>query len=206
MGRLIDISLPVQTGMVTWPGDPGVEVERLLDMARGNAINLSRLACGCHTGTHVDAPLHFINGGASLDRIPLETLVGPCRVVRVADGSIQPEHLSGLEGVRRVLFRTDNSDHWGTGEGFRPDFAYLSPEAAEALAGMEVALVGVDYLSVDKFKGGGAAHRALLGRGMVALEGLNLAGVEAGDYELICLPLRLIGVEGAPARALLREL
>jgi len=206
MARLIDISLPLFTGMVTWPGDIGTEVTRVADMDRGDRINLSRLSLGAHAGTHLDAPLHFVAGAASVDQAPLSTLVGPARVVRVEDDLIRPEHLAGLQGVSRVLFRTRNSELWGRECKFRTDYVYLSPEAAAALVEMGVRLVGVDYLSIDGFRGGGATHRTLLGAGVFALEGLNLSAVEPGDYELICLPLLVPGAEGAPARAVLRVL
>jgi len=203
MPRLIDISLPLRPGMVVWPGDPGMVVERQADMAQGHPLNLTRLCLGSHTGTHLDAPLHFIADGASLDQVPLATLVGPARVVAVAGDSILPEHVAPLAGVERVLFRTRNSDRWAQATAFQEDYVYLSRPAAQRLVELGVQLVGIDYLSVDRCRGGGATHRTLLGAGVVALEGLDLSGVDPGDYQLICLPLRLLGVEGSPVRAVL---
>lgn len=206
MARLIDISVPVYPGMLIWPSDPPVAIERAADMAKGAHVNLTRFSFGVHTGSHLDAPLHFEADGASIDRLPLDVFMGPARVVRVTGDCVGLEDVDGLAGVQRVLFRTKNSDWWAAGDtSFHPDFAYLTAEAATRLADLGVRLVGLDYLSIDKPKGGGAAHHALLGRGVAALETINLAGVEPGDYELICLPLRLVGAEGSPVRAILRQ-
>ena len=206
MARLIDISVPIYPGMLIWPSDPPVAVERAADMAQGAHVNLTKVSFGVHTGSHLDAPLHFEADGASIDDLPLDLFIGPARVVHVTADRIGPEHAAGLAGVERVLFRTRNSDWWAAGDtSFHPDFVYLTAEAGAALADLGVRLVGLDYLSIDKPKGGGAAHHALLGRGIAALETINLAGVEPGDYELICLPLRLVGAEGSPVRAILRQ-
>ena len=165
---------------------------------------------GAHTGTHVDAPAHFIEGANTIDKLPLETLIGPARVVRVPDEALEidPAFLTNcdLEGVERVIFHTRNSTFWN-GEGFRKDYTHLLPEAAELLVERGVKLVGTDYLSIEKFHSGHhRTHLTLLRKNIVIVEGLNLSGVPPGDYELICLPLKISdgAGDGAPARVVLR--
>lgn len=208
---IYDISVPIQSGMPIYEGDPGLEIKPWSALAKGNSSNVSVLHFGAHTGTHVDAPAHFIEGARRIDALSLEVLIGPARVIKVPDDIIEigPDFLRGcnLEGVERILFHTRNSRFWN--EGFRKDFTHLSPEAAEQLVGMGVKLVGTDYLSIEKFHSGHhRTHLALLSNNVIIVEGLNLSDIEAGDYELICLPLRIAegAGDGSPARAVLRTL
>jgi len=206
---IYDISVPIRSTMPVYEGDPSVEIKAWSALANGNSSNVSFLHFGAHTGTHVDAPAHFIEGARKIDALSLETLIGPARVIRVPDEvtEIDQDFVAGcdLEGVERVLFHTRNSSFWS--EGFRKDFTHLAPEAAEKLVGLGVKLVGTDYLSIEKFHSGHhRTHLALLSNNVVIVEGLNLSDVEAGDYELICLPLRIAegSGDGSPARAVLR--
>jgi arylformamidase len=197
--------------MPIYEGDPGVEVQAWSSMAKGDSANVSFLQFGAHTGTHVDAPAHFIEGAGKLDALPLDALIGPARVVRVPDdkNEIDPAFLADcdLKNVERVLFHTRNSGFWS--EGFRKDFTHLLPEAAQTLIDAGVKLVGTDYLSIEKFHSGHhRTHLALLSNNVVIVEGLNLTNVPTGDYELICLPLKIAdgAGDGAPARAVLRTI
>jgi arylformamidase len=197
--------------MPVYEGDPGIEITAWSALAKGNSSNVSVLQFGAHTGTHVDAPAHFIEGARRIDALSLESLIGPARVIQVTDEvlEIDPGFLAkcDLEGVERVLFHTRNSKFWS--EGFRKDFTHLSPEAAEILVDLGVKLVGTDYLSIEKFHSGHhRTHLALLSKNVIIVEGLNLTGIEAGDYELICLPLRIAegSGDGSPARAVLRTI
>jgi len=205
----IDVSMGLRAGMVHWPGDPPVEIERVRDLAWGDPANLSRLDMGAHSGTHVDAPVHFIPGAAGVDTMPLDTTVGSARVAEIDDPTaVTAEALQTLdvhEG-ERLLLKTRNSRRGGEGrEGFREDFVHLAPEAASWLAGRRPRCIGIDALSVAGFgKDPAAAHRPLLQAGVWIIEGLDLSGVAPGRYELVCLPLRVEGGDGAPARAMLR--
>jgi arylformamidase len=204
--RIYDITRTLQPGMATWPGEPGPEFTPIKLMSAGDPADVSHLALGVHTGTHVDAPRHFIPGGAGVESLPLTTLIGPARVVPVQHaGAIRVDELErlGLDGIERVLFRTRNSDDWSDAE-FKDDFVYLEPEAAQWLADRGIRLVGVDYLSVESYAAAEPlTHRTLLGAGVVIVEGLDLREVPPGDYVLTCLPLKLAGADGAPARAVL---
>lgn len=183
--------------MVTYPGDPEIRLERVKAIADGESANISKLDLGVHSGTHVDAPNHFIDGAAGVDELPLDVLNGPCEVVEAA--ALDEAAVRAVpEGAERVLFKTPNSELWAQNT-FPETFERLDGAAARALVERGVRLVGVDYLSV----GDEDAHHALLGAGVVPLEGLDLRGVEPGSYELHCLPLRLVGSDGAPARAIL---
>jgi arylformamidase len=197
--------------MPIYEGDPGVEIQPWSSLAKGDSANVSFLHFGAHTGTHVDAPAHFIEGAGKLDALSLDILIGPARVIRVPDdrNEINSEFLSGcdLNNVQRVLFHTRNSAFWG--EGFRKDFTHLLPEAAQTLVDKGIKLVGTDYLSIEKFHSGHhRTHLTLLSKGIVIVEGLNLTEVPDGDYELICLPLRIAegAGDGAPARVVLRTM
>jgi arylformamidase len=208
-GGWIDVSVPLRSGMVHWPDNPPVRIERMLDMECGDAANVSTISLGSHTGTHMDAPIHFVPGGAGMDRMPLDATVGQARVIEIQDPvSIKPEELDPHEISRgeRVLFKTQNSARrWWT-EDFIEDFVYVSQEAARYLADRGVSTVGVDYLSVGGFwKDGVETHQALLGTGIWVIEGLDLSEIEPGEYELICLPLKVENGDGAPARAILRK-
>ena len=195
--KIYDVSVPIHEGMVTYPGDPVVQMERASAIASGDVVNLTRMDFGLHSGTHVDAPVHFIDGASGVDSVALDAVVGPCDVVEVPDLS-RESVAQAPEGAERVLFKTPNSELWARDE-FADDFARLEGPAAALLVERGVRLVGVDYLSV----GDEAAHHALLVGGVVPVEGLDLRGVEAGEYELICLPIRVVGADGAPARAVL---
>ena len=191
MVKIIDISVPIRPGMVTYPGDPAVSLEGVRSIADGDGYNLSRLDFGAHTGTHVDAPVHFIDGASAAESLPLEVLIGACVVV---------EGIQAPDGAERVLFKTTNSELWAR-DTFAEDFESLDAAMAQALVDKGVRLVGIDYLSI----GDEEAHRILLGAGVVSVEGLDLRGVEPGAYELICAPLKLVGCDGAPARVFLRR-
>jgi arylformamidase len=207
----IDVSLPVSPDLPTWPGAPSVEFERRLDIGRGDAVNDTNMYCNVHTGTHIDAPLHHLPDGVSAADISLDALIGPAVVVDLSDVEVvTPEALEQAAlpvGTQRLLIRTRNSRWWVDGvREFRTDFVALTAEAAQWIVDRGIRLIGVDYLSVQRFHDGPETHLILFRGGVVIVEGLNLAHVSAGEYELICLPLRLVGVEGAPARAILRQL
>ncbi len=207
--RILDISLSLSESLVVWPKDPPIEITQPRHFSQGDQVVVSRLDLGAHSGTHVDAPAHFVPGGALLDSIPLERFVGPARVVHVPEDAnlITPAVLEAValpEGTERVLFRTRNSRLWAEGHTtFDEHFCAISEAGAHWLIERGARLVGIDYLSVAPYGDTGPTHRAFLQSGVVLLEGLDLAGVEPGLYELVCLPLRIAGVEGAPARAIL---
>jgi arylformamidase len=200
--EIYDITVPIREGMVGYEGDPEVRLERVHAIERGDVANNSRLDFGVHTGTHVDAPVHFIDGAPAADELPLERLLGPAQVVdaTAVEDELDADALLALElpPVERILFKTRNSRLWQL-EEFTYDFVSLTGSGAELLVERGVLLVGLDYLSI----GDADAHRVLLGAGVVAVEGLDLAHVDAGEYRLVCLPLRLVGSDGAPARAIL---
>ncbi len=210
--KIYDVTVPISDRIPIYEGDPQVEIASSMRLAAGDAANVSKLCFGVHTGTHVDAPNHFIEGTKRVDELDIDKLVGPCRVVEIdmTDTAIEPSHLSDLDGVQRVLFKTRNSAFWTQPEtGFRTDFTYISPQAARVLAASDIKLVGIDYLSVEKFGSTDfATHIILLEKEIVILEGLDLRDVPPGEYELICLPLKYIGGtgDGAPARTILREI
>jgi arylformamidase len=195
--RIHDVTVTTSPDMPVYPGDPEVHLTRALSIAAGDQANVSRLDFGVHTGTHVDAPLHFVEGGASVETLPLDVLVGPAVVV---DSAELPDAVALPAGAERVLFKTRNSELWERDE-FVEDFVTVGLPLARRLAEGGVRLVGIDYLSV----GDPAVHELLLGLGVVVVEGLDLRAVAAGDYELVCLPLKLLGADGAPARTILLE-
>lgn len=211
---IYDISVPISARIPTYPGDPQVEIGQWLALADGDPANVSLIRFGAHTGTHVDAPAHFIEGALKLDALPLEILIGEVLVVE-----IPPDRLSIAEdfvaancpaGTPRLLFKSRNSNFWSDMQsGFQTDYTYIEPAAANRLVRQGVRLVGVDYLSVERFGSQGyETHHTLLGNGVVIVEGLDLRGISAGTYELLCLPLRIAGGggDGAPARAVLRSI
>ncbi len=211
MGRIIDVSLPIGKDLLTWPGDPGVEVDGAKRIAKGDPSNVSLLSMGTHTGTHVDPPLHFIEGTDGIDRVALEVLVGEAVVadLRSAD-SIGPEELDGLDlpdGTERLLCRTRNSDLWSRlPVEFPESYVAVTPKGARWLVDRGIRLVGVDFLSVESAGAEGhPVHTTLLGNGSIILEGLDLSEAEPGAYTLACLPLRITGGDGGPARAALIE-
>ncbi len=210
--KIYDVSFPISAQTPVYAGDPDVRIEVAASFAKGDHANVTSLCMGAHTATHVDAPNHFIDGTRRIHELELEKLIGRARVVRIDESveAIEPEHLGDLEGVERILFKTKNSAFWNTPEtGFRTDFTYISPRAARVLADAGIKLVGIDYLSVERFGSDDfATHIALLEKEIVIVEGLDLRAIEAGDYELICLPLKIVSEtgDGAPARTVLREL
>ena len=206
----IDVSVPLKTGLAHWPGDPATSLSRVKDLERGDPCTVSKLEMCAHAATHMDAPAHFILGGASIDQMPLTTGLGRARVIAIADPeSIKPAELAKhrIRPGERILFKTVNSERCWKSEEFVEDFVHISLEAASYLALRKVKLVGVDYLSVGGFRADGAGtHRELLGAGVWIVEGLDLSRVEPGPVQLVCLPLRLAGAEGSPARAIVRPL
>jgi arylformamidase len=210
--KIYDVTFPISAETPVYEGDPSVKIEIASAMAKGDAANVTSLCMGAHTATHVDAPNHFIDGTRRVHELDLEKLIGRCRVREIAEDVVEilPEHLGSLENVERLLFKTRNSAFWNEPEkGFRRDFTYISPEAARVLAGAGLKLVGIDYLSVEKFGSADfATHVALLEKEIVIVEGLDLRRIAAGDYEIICLPMKIISEtgDGAPARTVLREL
>jgi len=209
--KIYDITVPIYAKMPVYEADPGVKIDAWSAFAKGDSSNVSMLNFGAHTGTHVDAPAHFIEGARKIDALSLEVLIGAARVIRVPDDltEITSEFLErgDLSGVERLIFHTRNSAFWN--EGFRKDFTHLLPEAAQLLVERGVKLVGTDYLSIEKFHSGHhKTHLTLLANNVVIVEGLNLSDVPEGDYELICLPLKIAdgSGDGAPARAVLRSM
>jgi arylformamidase len=210
MGDWIDISVPLRTGMPHWPGDIPVTIRQTMRIESGDACNLSTLSMSAHTGTHMDAPLHFVRGADGMDTMPLEATMGPARVLGIEDDrAITRRELQMFKPRpgERLLFKTRNSQWWQTGcRFFMKNFVAIEADAARYLVQCEVRTVGVDYLSVGAYEGDGVeTHQVLLGAGVWVIEGLDLSRVEPGDYELACLPLRIEGGDGAPARAALRK-
>jgi arylformamidase len=209
---LHDISVSISTGMPIWPGDPPVNMEREVHESSAGLCTVTRIEMGVHTGTHIDAPVHFISTGITVDMIPLGTCIGPCLVAEVeSDSLIQIDDVSGLDlsGLKRILFKTGNSELWRKADWqFSRNFVSLSLEAAEFLVSRDISLVGIDYLSIEAFNAPDEhpVHHTLLGNGVVILEGLDLSGISPGMYELICLPVKIAGCDGAPVRAVLRDM
>ncbi len=210
--KIYDVSVPISGKTPVYEGDPQVEIDLKLSLENGDAANVSQICLGVHTATHVDAPNHFIEGTKKLIDLDLNVLIGECRVVELEKDvmAIEPKHVADLENAERILFKTRNSDFWADLEqSFRKDFTYIEPEAAKILVEKGVKLVGIDYLSVEKF---GAetpeTHITLLEKEVIILEGLDLREVSAGVYELISLPLKIAegAGDGSPSRTVLREL
>ena len=204
-----DISVPLRDGMIHWPGDPECHIKRVVSMDEGAVCNLTHLSMSAHTGTHMDAPRHFIADGMTMEQMPLEPVIGRCRVFELLDcgDQITVDDLKKLKIAprQRVLFKTRNSTRsWAMNE-FDKDFVSIRADAAQYLVDQGVVTVGVDYLSIGGFnKDGVETHQIMLGAGIWVIEGLNLAEIESGYYELICLPLKLEGADGAPCRVVLR--
>lgn len=207
--RIYDITVPLSATLTVYPGDPTVNITPVTRLAKGDVANISHLALGSHSGTHLDVPRHFFAQGDSLDRLDLNTLIGPVRVVAVrGQHPITVDVLQTLElgTAQRILFKTRNSHLWERPD-FHPDYIALTASAAHYLVARGVKLVGIDYLSVDAYEANDfPVHRILLGANVLILEGLDLRAVPAGDYELIALPLRVQDGDGAPARVILRQL
>ena len=209
--KIYDITVPISAEIPIYKGDPGVEISSFKSIAAGASANVSQVAFGVHTGTHVDAPNHFIDGAKRVHELDPQKLVGPCRVIEVPTDivAIEPEHIGDINGVTRVLFKTRNSSFWAEPElGFRTDFTYLTPGSARLLVDNGIVLVGIDYLSIEKSGSPGhPVHITFLEKEIVILEGVDLREVPAGDYDLICMPLKYIGGngDGSPARTMLLE-
>ncbi len=209
--KIYDISFPISEKTPVYEGDPPVKFGVAASIKNGDAANVSHVCFGVHTATHIDAPAHFIEGAKRVEEIELEKLIGKCRVVELDENvlAIEPKHVENLENIERILFKTRNSEFWNEAEkGFRTDFTYISPEAARVLVEKNIKLVGIDYLSVEKFGSEDfATHTILLENEIVIIEGLDLRAVTASEYELICLPLKITGGagDGAPARTVLRN-
>ena len=204
--KIYDVSVSVSPDMHVYPGDPKVSVERTAELSKGDVANVSFLKFGTHTGTHIDAPSHFIDGTMTVDQIPLNLLIGRAKVVEISSATITRAALEEIDLAEdaRVLFKTRNSYLWREPE-FVKEFVHMTKEAAELIVENGIKVVGIDYLSVEKFDFESPdVHRILLGSGAVIIEGLDLSEVEPGNYELICLPLKIEGGDGAPARVVLR--
>lgn len=209
-----DISVPIKPNMPIWPGDPQVELTSLASISSGDQSNLTKICMSMHTGTHIDAPKHFINHGKTVDQIPLEKLCGKAVVIQFDDefdvicesDLINHPNRPFLESASKILFRTRNSSLWDSSPGkFKQNYVGIDPSAANYLCHLELDLIGIDYLSVAPFMDTQTSHEILLSAGIVLLEGLNLSDIKSGIYELFCLPLKVIGVEGSPVRAILVE-
>jgi arylformamidase len=205
--KIYDVTVPLSKELVVYPGDPHVKINRRTKVNEEDAkYNLSRYSFGSHSGTHVDAPYHLIEGGGTVDKLPLELLIGRARVVEVTAPCIDETVLEEFDFTvdARVLFKTRNSYLWSQ-KSFVKDYVYITPGAARSLVNDGIKVVGIDYLSVEKFDAEPETHMALLKAGTVIIEGLDLRDVEPGDYELICLPLKIKDGDGSPARVVLRQ-
>lgn len=206
---IYDISLTISPSLPTWPGDPGLTLEQFESMDKGAHANVTSMSSSLHLGTHVDAPHHFLNDGRTIESLPLDVLTGPCYVTQLPDGidMITAEVLGRTEitsDMKRILFGTSNSHYWARDETkFQEDFVAITEDGAEWLVERGIQLVGVDYLSVAPFGDSEPTHKVLLKAGVVVVEGLNLSRVMRGFYDLYCLPLKIAGADGAPARAIL---
>ena len=206
--RTYDITLTITPQMTVWPGDPPVIMERTRSIALGDNANVSQIKMSCHTGTHVDAPDHFLNNGKTVEALSLDLLVGRAYVLYLPDVNLITASVLMQADIpprtRRLLFKTRNSEYWAKGNSeFQADFVGLSVDAAELLVDRNVKLVGIDYLSIAPYKMGSPVHTILLNAGVVVIEGLDLSQVSQGRYTLHCLPLKLGGADGAPTRAIL---
>ncbi len=206
----IDVSMNIEDGMVHWPTDPGITIKHFSNIKNGDSANNSEITCGTHTGTHIDAPHHFIEEGVGIDKLNLETLIGLCRVIEVAKeikiisrNFLVPHDIKSGE---RLLFKTKNSI-WinNRDNNFHEDYVYVSADGAKYLVEKGVILVGVDYLSVEGYHIGHDTHKTLLGANVVVIEGLNLTDVIPGNYKLIAMPIKIKNSDGAPSRVLLEK-
>ncbi|MBI2465407.1 cyclase family protein [Candidatus Shapirobacteria bacterium] len=207
--KIYDVTLPIHKDMLVWEGDESVSIEQTATLAK-DEVALTRFSFGSHTGTHIDAPSHFLQNGKTLDKIPLNKLIGKCRVLDLTGIKHQEIQVSDLSERNitkgdRILLKTGNFRLLRKAT-FPKKYISLSLEAAEFLVKKEVVLVGTDFLSIEKKANPNhPVHKALLSKGIVNVEGLNLENVPAGKYEMICLPLHVVGVDGAPARVILVE-
>lgn len=204
--RIYDVTLPIRRGMVTFPGDPAFSVEPVTHRLKGDLFDSAVMVLGTHTGTHVDAPAHYLDGGVTVDRIPADDLVGPGIVLDMRGRPCIDRHAletSELGDYKRVFFKTDNSLKL-LESGFSEDYVHLTRTGAEYLVKRDVKLAGIDYLSIEAFHSPEAlVHKTLLGAGIVVTEGLMLVDVPAGPCTIYCLPLKIEGADGAPARVLI---
>lgn len=207
---IFDVSMNIEDGMVHWPSDPAVSINHYSNIKDGKSSNNSQICFGTHTGTHIDAPHHFVDEGPGIDGLNLETLIGPCRVIEAENGaaSITASFLSGqdIKKGERILFKTKNSIWLNEGDrNFHEDYVHVASDAARYMVDSGVVLVGVDYLSVEGYHIGHDTHMALLGAGVIVIEGLNLYGIEPGYYKITALPIKIKGSDGAPSRVLLEK-
>jgi arylformamidase len=207
---IYDVTVPFSDQLPVWPGDAAIEFRPMSRISTGGVCNASQIVCPTHCGTHVDPPWHFVDDGARLDQIPIERWVGPCQVIKISDevSMIEPSHLEGAEiapGITRLLFKTSNSRKWSRRPlVFETTYVALSLKATLWLIAHGIKLVGVDYLSFEAYDAEeNDVHRTLLGHDVVAIEGLDLSAVAPGFYQLVCLPLKLVAGDGAPARVVL---
>jgi arylformamidase len=206
--RIYDVSVGISPQMPVWPGDPPVKLERTREIAKGANANVSRLELGVHVGTHVDAPSHFIDGAPTVETLSMKVLNGRAYVIDLPEAEVLDAETLEAAGIpprtRRMLFKTRNSEFWPSeGSEFRPDFVGVDKSGAEWLVKKGVQLVGIDYLSIAPYKQSRPTHRVLLDAGVVVIEGLDLREVGRGRYTLHCLPLKIMGSDGAPARVIL---
>jgi arylformamidase len=206
---IYDISLTISADMPVWPGDPKVQLTQIAFIDQGEEANITYIAMGVHTGTHVDAPHHFLNDNKTVEYLSLDILTGPCYVTQLPDDvdAITAEALERTpipDETKRLLFGTRNSHYWAQGEKiFQTDFVGITEDGARWLAEKGIKLVGMDYLSVAPYHQSRPTHVALLEAGIVIVEGLNLARIPRGFYDLYCLPLKIAASDGAPARTIL---
>ena len=209
MQQIIDISVPLSPDTTVWDDDPPIQLERIAEMAKGDAYNLTRLCMSVHNGTHVDAPNHFVEDGITVECLSWEALIGPVQVLAIpADVKVITAHHLRQNNfsaqIPRVLLKTANSSFWKTNPHvFQSDYVYLAADAAQLLIDNRVKLVGIDYLSISSVEDMVPVHQQLLSAGIVILETIDLTSVQPGIYTLYCLPLKLVGTEGAPVRAIL---
>lgn len=207
---IIDISVPLHKDMPLWPGSEGFRLKRTMNLENGDEANVNTLTCDIHTGTHVESPIHCVIDGKSIDRISLDIFCGPAFVADLTHiDTIKEENLTALkipDGIKRILFKTRNSKLWDSDKNneFNQDYVALSRDAAKWLVTQNIYLVGIDYLSIQHYNDGSEVHKILLKGGVMLLEGIDLSNIQPGKYELICLPLKIIGAEGSPVRAVLR--
>ncbi|WP_321507969.1 cyclase family protein [uncultured Methanoregula sp.] len=208
--EFIDISVGLHPEMPVWPHSRGFHWTEISTMKSGSVSNDSKIECDVHVGTHVDAPAHFIRDGLSVEKLRIDTMIGPCLVLdmqhadAITASLLEKQEIP--EKIKRVLIKTKNSGFWHDADSqFRKDFVAVKPDAAEWFVRHDIKLVGIDYLSIQCFGDGPQTHQILLAAGIIVLEGLDLFNVNQGEYDLICLPLKIIGAEGAPARAVLKR-
>jgi arylformamidase len=212
--KIYDITLPISPDMAVWPGDPSVKIQQLSSIENGEEANVSQIRMSVHTGTHIDAPKHFLQEAGSIDKLPLEKLMGEALVLRIDDKVdvidektlINLPNVDDLVNCKKVLFKTRNSQYWDENKTrFNENYVGLNTSAAAFLAELNLDLIGVDYLSIAAYADSEAPHKILLGKGIILLEGINLQSVPPGIYHLICLPLPIVDSDGSPARAILTK-